>query len=609
MQNLLKLTERVEIATEIGESYYREFKSAFQGAPTNKSERDLAEIRYDVAKTLVAFANADGGELFVGIEDDHTVSGVPHGPEKINGILNSAKECVLKDTPIPIKQASVVEISGVKVVYFSVSKGSDFVHLTSKGECFQRKDRESVPTASEKIVFERKEKASREFDRLFVDLAQITDLDQDLIEQVSHQISKQISPEKLLQYLDLAEFNGSALKLRKAALLLFAKKSSKWHPRLQVRILRVDGLDERTGENFNVTEVGEANGNIFQLIESSWDLLRPHLTDTRFSDDAMFKNQIMYPELACREALINAITHRDYSNEGRGIEVKIFDDRLVIENPGELLSSISVEDLKALTGAHQSRNTYIARVLRETGFVRELGEGIRRIYELLQRNDMVDPVICSENQSYSITLFYKYVYTPEEKLWLEEFDVFELSREQKTVVRLGVNGRLISAKEIFESVGIVDERVYRELVQSLQHQKILTTTMSSNEATKHRNKHGGSRKAVPRYKIVNPGAGSPQVINSDEDTSEYAKIYVGNIPYEAEAESVYKALERFGEIVDVDIPKWAYGNHEGKSKGYCFVEFDKKVSASNALNSSSELLLGGRKLYLREATKRIPNDD
>lgn len=604
MVDLLRQKERVEIAIEIGESYYREFKSGFEGRPDNKKPRDISEIKYDIAKTLVAFANADGGELFVGIEDNHSVTGVPHNEKRVNEILNSPKDCILKDTPIPLKQSSIIDYNGETVLYFSVSKGVDFVHLTSKGECFQRKDRESVPTASEKIIFERNEKASREYDRQFVDIAKITDLDYELIERISQQISKLISPEKLLQYLDLAEFDGSSLKLRKAALLLFSKKSSKWHPRLQVRILKVNGTEEKTGENFNVIEAGEANGNIFQLIESSWDLLRPHLTDTRFSQDAIFQNQIMYPELACREALVNAITHRDYSSEGRGIEVKIFDDRLVIKNPGELLSSISISDLKSLKGVHQSRNTNIARVLRETGFIRELGEGIRRIHELMKNNDMVEPVLESENKTFSITLFYKNVYSPEEKLWLEEFDSLTLSREQKTVIRLGLNGRLISAKEIFDTVGIVDEKEYRELIESLRQHGVLTTTMSSNEASKFKRKYGGSRKAVPRYQIHLPS--SDKILEKEEeDRSEYARIYVGNIPYEIKEEQLYEALGKFGEVVDVIIPRWTNGLREGQSKGFCFVEFDKRISANNALNSTTTILIDGRKLRFKESTKLI----
>ncbi len=603
MENLLRLSERVEIATEMGESYYREFKSGFEGPPNQKVARDFREIKYDIAKTLVAFANADGGELFVGIEDDHSVTGLPHKEEKIKEILSAPKTSVLQDTPLPLKQAAIIKYEGKTVLYFSVNKGVDYVHLTSKGECFQRKDRESVPTASEKIHFEREEKLSMEYDREFVDLAKITDLDHDLIEKVADQISKTISSEKLLQYLDLAEFDGTTLKLRRAALLLFAKRSNRWHPRLQVRIFKVRGIIEKTGQDFNVTEVGESNGNIFQLIESSWDLLRPHLTDTKFSDDALFRNQIMYPELACREALVNAITHRDYKNEGRGIEVKIFDDRLEIENPGELLSSISISDLESLSGVHQSRNTYIARVLRETGYIRELGEGIRRIFDLMRTNDMVEPKIQSKNKTYSITLFYKHVYTAEEQLWLENFDDLLLNREQKTVVRLGVNGRLISAKEIFENVGIVDEKDYRELLESLRELNILHTIHRQSELQRLRKKFGGSKKAVPRFKIQLPTEKSLDDLE-EEDRSDYARIYVGNIPYIIEEKQLYEVLAKFGEVVDVIIPRWNNSSpRSGQSKGFCFVEFDKRLSANNALNSSTPVLIEGKRLIFKEASK------
>lgn len=597
MDKILRLRDRLEIAVEIGESYYREFKTAYDGPQNNKKPRPVDDIKKDIAKTLVAFANADGGELFVGVDDDNSITGLPHSEERLTEMLDAPKSCIMPDTPVPIKQATIINFEGLKVLYFSVNKGTEFVHLTSKGECFQRKDRESVPTAAEKIIFERAEKLSREYDREFVEIARVTDLDHDLLDNVAQRISKLISAEKLLQYLDLAEFDGDSLRLRRAALLLFAKKSNKWHPRLQVRIFKVRGTEERTGRDFNVTEVGEANGNIFQLIESSWDLLRPHLTDTKFSDDALFRTQIMYPELACREALINAITHRDYSVEGRGVEVKIFDDRLVIENPGELLSSISVKDLEALSGAHQSRNTYVARVLRETGIIRELGEGIRRIFELMRSNDMVEPRIFSARKSFSITLFYKYVYTVEEQLWLENFDGFELSREQKTVIRLGVNGRLISAKEIFETVGIVDEKDYRLLIESLRSLGILQTTMSSNDASRYKNKYGGSRKAVPRY-AIKPPQESVSSIDGEEDRSDYARIFVGNVHCDATNEEIISALTKFGEVVDVIRPRW---RDTGKPKEFCFVEFDKRVFANSALNSTTPIYIKGRKLSLKEA--------
>ena len=98
--DLLKLKERVEIACEIGESYYREFKTAYEGTPQNKKPRHLKEVCHDIAKTLVAFENADGGELFVGIDDNNIVSGLPYNEEKTDILLHAPKTHVLAESPL-----------------------------------------------------------------------------------------------------------------------------------------------------------------------------------------------------------------------------------------------------------------------------------------------------------------------------------------------------------------------------------------------------------------------------------------------------------------------------------------------------------------------------
>ena len=131
MEELLKLKERVDIVIEIGESYYREFTSAIEGHPNNKKARDIKDVCDDIAKTLVAFANADGGELFIGIEDDNTVTGLLYSEEKIAQILKAYETNILKDTPLPIKKSTLIDYNGKKIAYFSVEKGSKYVHLTS----------------------------------------------------------------------------------------------------------------------------------------------------------------------------------------------------------------------------------------------------------------------------------------------------------------------------------------------------------------------------------------------------------------------------------------------------------------------------------------------
>ena len=603
MENLLRLLERVEIAVELGESYYREFKSGYEGAPGNKKPRDFKDICHNVAKELVAFANADGGELFIGIEDNGDVTGLPHTDEKLNAILSAPENYVLKDTPLPIKRKNIIQYQDKKIIYFSVDKGSRFIHQTSKGECFKREDRDSVPTAADNIRFVREEVASRQYDREFEDLATVSDLNMELVSNVAFECtrSRTISPEKFLQYVELAEFDGDRLRLRKAALLLFSKNPGKWHPRSRVRILRVNGTEERPAPDYNVHEIADISGNIFQLAEDSWEALRPVLSETRYSSDGLFKTLVIYPELACREALINAITHRDYSLEGRGIEIRIFDDRLEILSPGKLLSKLTIEDLKELKGAHETRNTYVARVLREYGYIRELGEGMRRMFELMKNNELVEPHISSPNKSFIVTLFYKFIYSKEERIWLDNFRELNLSREQKTVVKLGVDGRLISPREIFEHVGIIDTEKYRQLVESLAKLGVLERVVSREKINTLAKNNGISKKSIGTFRINLPGTGSN---NPDEksgkDSSDYARIFVTGLNFQTKEIELEILLSQFGAVSEVIIPQ----NYlTGKSRGFAFVEFEKNESARKAVKFDAPLILHGRRLFLQEFRK------
>ena len=132
----------------------------------------------------------------------------------------------------------------------------------------------------------------------------------------------------------------------------------------------------KTGKDYNVVNDEIITGNIFSLITNSWNKLRPFLAyKTEFGMEAKFEQKYIYPEEAIREALINAITHRDYSIQN-GIDIFIFNNRLEVSSPGRLLSTISIDDLRALKGAHESRNSLISKILRENSFVRELGAGL-----------------------------------------------------------------------------------------------------------------------------------------------------------------------------------------------------------------------------------------
>ena len=408
------LDERIRTSIELGESHFREFKSALtreSRTPMPRAKKALAE---DISRTLVAFANADGGELVVGVEDNGQVTGLDeHTTEIIEYLKKVPVTGIHADTPLLGCQALEFRIEDRLILYFSVPKSTRYVHLTSDGRCLQRRDLETVPIASEAITLERREQRSREYDRDFVDGAYADALDVDLVGRLADGISRGMSPEKCLQYLDLAQYTAAHLRVRRASLLLFAKNPSRWHPRLQVRILKVKGSTLRTGANYNVISDESVQGNVMTIVEKAWSALRAHLTETRLTPGAKFQSQIMYPELACREALINAIAHRDYSEEGRGVEIYVFDDRMEVKSPGSLLSTVTVAQLLRLEGVHQSRNSLVARALREAGYMRELGEGVPRMFHLMKSNELAEPEIRTSQDSFTVVLHHRSLYSNE----------------------------------------------------------------------------------------------------------------------------------------------------------------------------------------------------
>jgi ATP-dependent DNA helicase RecG len=163
-----------------------------------------------------------------------------------------------------------------------------------------------------------------------------------------------------------------------------------------------------------------------------------------------------------------------------------------VRSPGTLLSTITVEDLKALKGAHESRNPTMARVLREIGYMREIGEGVRRIFLLMKENDLVEPEIRSESDSFSITLHHESIFSQRDQRWLAGFEAFYLTPEEMKVVLLGRNGIPFSTQQVFDLLGLVDTERWRSLIEGMQIKGLVTSQRKSGGRT------------VPRFRIRDP---------------------------------------------------------------------------------------------------------
>jgi ATP-dependent DNA helicase RecG len=352
---------------------------------------------------LVSFSNADGGAVLIGVEDDGTITGIPHKEAEIQTMLHAINSHVYKDQQLPLNNASKLVLEDKIILYFSVNKGTTMIYQLPDGRCVRRKDRSTMPASIDQIQFERQEIKAREYDSQFVDGAIVTDLDLRLLQGIADQYIKGLSIERYLQQIGLAEYAQNGLRLKKAALLLFATDIDRWHPRSQVRILKVKGNKLEAGEKYNVISDDIVKGNIFELILKSWEHLRSYLAyKTEFGTNSKFEQKYIFPEDAVREVILNAIAHRDYSI-ANAIEIYIFNDRMEIKSPGALLSTLTIKNLYELEGSHESRNPLIASVLRENKLMREIGEGMKRIFSLMQEQKLEKPELYSNGLWFRVT--------------------------------------------------------------------------------------------------------------------------------------------------------------------------------------------------------------
>jgi ATP-dependent DNA helicase RecG len=500
--DILQLRERIKNAILVGESDFREFKSALEGKPDNKKGRLVKKICEDISEALVAFANTDGGELIIGVEDDTTITGIPHNDDEIVQMLNAVRTHVLDQQPLPIVYALKIEIDGKFILFFQVEKGSKEVYQLPDGRIVIRKDKRTVPANIKHLQFSRQESLSREYDRRFVDGATVSDLDLPLIQSLADSYLRGLTAEKYLQQFGLAEYAINGLRLRQTAVLLFAKDIQKWHPRSQVRFLKVSGTTLEAGERYNVVSDELINGNIFELIVKAWEALRPYLAyKTVFGINARFEQKYTYPEDACREALLNAIAHRDYANHS-SVEVYIYDDRIEIKSPGALLSTLTIADLLALDNRHESRNAKITYVLKVNKFMRELGEGMKRIFTLMQDNDLQKPKLYSNTNWFTITFYNAPVYSSKEQDFLQLFDRYSLSKNQKKIILLGINGKEFSRNDIAKAMNTTDRDAYDQAVTGLRTAGLLEQTKNQQATKNYAFKERIDKNDVPRFKVI-----------------------------------------------------------------------------------------------------------
>jgi len=353
-----------------------------------------------LADSMIGFANADGGRIVVGISN-----GVVEGVDSDITHLNELQQAAINFSQPPVRHRSELisckdSLGLEKNLLLLDIEASETIHRNRKKECFLRigdENRRLVGAEERELAFD---KGESKFDATVVEGVSLADLDHSLIDEyVSRQGAS--SKEALLRSRGLSVQSGNEIKITQAGHLLMAKVPPIWS---YIRYVRYLGTRVETGMRANIREDVTLTGNIPQLIQEAKELISEKLgTVSRLAPSGRFEVMPVLPEFAWLEAIVNAVTHRSYSLQGDGIRVRDFEDRLEIESPGRLPGLVRVKNIRE---TRYSRNPHIARALAElTGYVRELNEGVERMFEEMGRYGLREPRFEVSDASVRVVLF------------------------------------------------------------------------------------------------------------------------------------------------------------------------------------------------------------
>lgn len=357
-------------------------------------DRKRAKISLqDLANEIASFANANGGVIAVGITDDGLIEGVDsYGSRKLNDCQKVVSRYL---NPAPMYQCELVDVKNRKgeddnIILFHIEPAMSFIVRNNKDEVYCRQGDSSIKLTSDQVRSLEYDRKERDFEAEIIIDSSINDIDLDMVELYKNRLNTELSAEQILKARGFLREKQGGVYLTKAGMLLFGKNPTVYLPGARVRVLKFEGNNFQVGTEMNIVKDKTFDSCLYKTIEQARDFISSQLREfTHLNQEGIFETVPEYPEFAWYEGLVNAVTHRDYSNSGEHITIKLFDDRLEISSPGKLGGFVTLTTMKT---KRYSRNPQIARVLSEMGIVRELNEGVKRIYSEMQRFYLKDPI-------------------------------------------------------------------------------------------------------------------------------------------------------------------------------------------------------------------------
>jgi ATP-dependent DNA helicase RecG len=360
--------EDIKTLVASGEGYHAEFKVAVP-----------SKVR-ELASEVCAFANADGGVVLIGVNDQNIITGTSIDNSKRSAIQNSISEI----TPTLYCPLSIVEVDGKMVGIIEVPSGPNKPYVLS-GAIYLREGANSqkLTTSEEMRDF------FQQSDRIYFDSIPdpkfdiYSELDPDNFHDFRReaQLSNTISNQQILENLQLFDKNGI---IKRGGILFFAKKPEEQFFQAIVRCVLFKGTTK-----VHIIDDKTFGGTLYRQYQQAIAWIESKLQVSYLIEGSGPRIEIWeIPLTVFKEAIINALSHRDYYEQGAVITIEMFDDRVEVSNPGGLLLGV----VKDFGHKSMSRNPLVFSLFTRMHLVERIASGIPRMREAMKEANLPEPV-------------------------------------------------------------------------------------------------------------------------------------------------------------------------------------------------------------------------
>ena len=440
----------------------------------------------DVIETLVAFANAKGGTVYIGMKDNGDIVGTQVGKETIQQWINEIKT---KTSPQIIPDVELLNIDNKTIISFFIIE-YPIKPVSIRGKYFKRVGNSNHLLSVDEISNEYLKTINSSWDFYFDPNHSESDLSDEkiskfvsIIKQNGGILQTGLSDKEMLNKMEILRHG----KVTFGAYLLFVKDYC------TISDVQIGRFKSET----TIIDSLSLNCELFKEVDEIMAFIKRHLKiEYIITGEPQRTERFDYPLDAIREIVINMVVHRDYRDSSASI-IKIFDNRIEFYNPGNLYGGITVQDLLSGNYTSKSRNKLIAKAFKEVGMIERYGSGIMRVRKICKDYGVIDPDFKEVFNGFQVILYSERITKPypvtdvtdvtdkvndkvtnvTDKVTDKVTNVTnkvtnKVTDNQQAIIKLIMENNTVSANEISKIIGMSKRKVLQNMLK-LKEIKIL----------------------------------------------------------------------------------------------------------------------------------------